>query len=129
MNTNIGIQPSIQRALRGLAPAYQQVVIGRYERILPILSKLLSTQEIYNRNRTWPGVSPECKAATQLLSGQGRKRMRDIIKAYADEVGEDSGELRALPKIIVGTSTDKNILGYRLNQFRLKTRNFVSVNI
>jgi hypothetical protein len=36
---------------------------------------------------------------------------------------------RALPKIIVGASTDKGILGYRLKQFRRKTRNFVSTNI
>jgi len=37
--------------------------------------------------------------------------------------------LRALPKIIVGASTDKGILGYRLKQFRRKIRNFVSMNI
>jgi hypothetical protein len=63
---------------------------------LPVLFQKLTGRDILERNRAWPGVSPECKAATQLLSGQGRKRMRDIIKAYADEVGEDSGELTQL---------------------------------
>jgi hypothetical protein len=43
--------------------------------------------------------------------------------------GRRAEYIRALPKIIVGASTDKGILGYRLKQFRRKTRNFVSTNI
>jgi hypothetical protein len=73
--------------MSNLEPEHRSLIAANYKRILPILFRLLSKRDIYNRNRTWPGVSPECKAATQLLSGQGRKRMRDIIKAYADEVG------------------------------------------
>jgi len=51
------------------------------------------------------------------------------IPAKEEDIDFRLEELRALPKIIVGASTDKGILGYRLKQFRRKIRNFVSMNI
>jgi predicted NACHT family NTPase len=62
-------------------------------------------------------------------------RLSETLYGHTDRVtsiaASSDGKVlvRALPKIIVGASTDKGILGYRLKQFRRKTRNFVSKNI
>lgn len=87
---------STQRAMSNLEPEHRSLIAANYKRILPILFRLLSKRDIYNRNRTWPGASPEGKGATRLLNSKGRKRLRKIIKAYAYEHGEDVKELTQL---------------------------------
>jgi hypothetical protein len=81
------------RAISGLDPARQSLIIAQYERILPVLRLLLSKRDIYERNRTWPGTSPTGKAATQLISQIGRKALRTTIRTYAQAHNEDRNEL------------------------------------
>jgi len=97
MHSQTDIKPSIQRAVRGLAPEYQQVVIERYERILPVLFQKLTGRDILERNRAWPGCSPQGKGATTLLTHRGLRDLRDAIKTYVNQYPEENAdELYAL---------------------------------
>ena len=84
---------SINRALQGLNSEVQQVVLERYHRILPVLLRLLRPQDIRERNRTWPGVSPTNKGATRLLLVKCARQIRLCIKEYAANSNEDRDEL------------------------------------
>ena len=88
--------PSITRALCGLPAAYQTVLTDRYHRLLPVLYLLLRPSDIARRNRTWPGSTPEGKAATSYLSSQKARLAREVIQAYASQPEEIVDELWAL---------------------------------
>jgi len=87
--------PSISRALRGLSPDHQQRLTALYHRILPFLNTCLSRNDITERNRTWPGVSPEGKGAT-LLIAKHKKALRESIEAFAEVQDEHPQELHDL---------------------------------
>ncbi|MFL5801721.1 MAG: hypothetical protein ACJ8CR_08250 [Roseiflexaceae bacterium] len=88
--------PSLRRALDALAPAYQVLMTERYERILPILLRLLKPGEILERNRTWPGVRPADKAATRLLTTTAARALRAAIRDYVATTPEDADVLWVL---------------------------------
>src|SRR5687768_16550219 len=85
--------PSIRRAIRDLSPAFQALIQERYQRILAVLLLLLSPRDILERNRTWPGVSPNGKKATRLLTLKWSRQARATIRQYALQSGENADEL------------------------------------
>ncbi len=85
--------PSIERVLAGLNTPYQDYINGQYERILPILLKLLKPHAIWERNRTWPGVSPNGKQATRLLLAKNASKLRQAIRTQIEGSDESEDEL------------------------------------
>lgn len=97
MHSQTNIKPSIQRALRSLGTEYQQLITERYERILPILLQKLTGRDILERNRAWPGCSPQGKGATTLLTHRGLRQLRAALTTYVKQhPEEDASELYAL---------------------------------
>jgi len=87
------LQPSIQRLLKGLPAPHQSYIQEQYARILPILLTLLTPHAIWERNRTWPGVSPIGKAATSLLMVRNVSKVRKAVHSYATQLNEDEDQL------------------------------------
>lgn len=85
--------PPMNRALQGIAPDYQVLITERYQRIGPILMRLLRPRDILERNRTWPGVSPKGKKSTSLLQTKHARQVRRCIKEYSAATGDDTDEL------------------------------------
>lgn len=85
--------PSIERSLRGLSAEHGQIVQSRYNRLLPVLHILMRWHDIYERNRAWPGTSPTGKVATSWIAPSQAAQARDVIDAYATQVGEERDQL------------------------------------
>jgi hypothetical protein len=89
--------PSVERAVAGLPPAYRDLLLDRYQRILPLLLQLLRPHDIRERNRAWPGVRPTGKGANGLLLATHTKRVQQTIDAYTiDHPHESTTELWSL---------------------------------
>ncbi len=89
------IAPSIHRVLCGLTPEFSTLITERYQRLLPILFRLLRPRDILERNRAWPGVRPINKGTTRLLATRNGSTLRACIKEYvlSDGKDEDTDEL------------------------------------
>lgn len=65
--------PSISRVLRGLPQAHQQFICEQYERLLPVLLRVLRPSDILERNRTWPGVAQSIRERQAFLQRGPRR--------------------------------------------------------
>ena len=90
---NNRLQIAIRRASKGLTSEFHELLIERYQRIFPVLLNMMRPNDIYERNRTWPGIRPEGRAATHWISGIQAKKAQNQIKNYAAQHNENDDEL------------------------------------
>lgn len=84
------------RGIKALGLSYQKIIHERFYRLLPFLLWLMSPEDIFARNRTWPGVSPIGKGATRFLSTRGAAIARRALKQFCRSRGEDFEQLWSL---------------------------------